>query len=281
MSNFRRCSILVLCCSLCLNLYACSGNPSTLSTSSSASSQSEQDEINAAFEEAVERYKGTTYAKGEETIEASDASMFSDDAISIRPTLKNARKSSLEYERVYEVRKDASGKVTEDKQIEEIGTMTTTLADGTVIKTKIYFPGNGFLYFNGGPESKSKMTVSRNFNSTDKQYQYLNLECLENLRSTKNGSNRVFEFEINQNGSLDRWFDFYAREDGNVTRKHYSGKLTVDDATGKITLELWLELQNEETGHTLKMTHKSVCDNTTPELNFPDNLESYKETERE
>ncbi len=235
-------------------------------------SQNKQNEVNAAFAEAVEKFKNTTHEHGVDVLEASDPSIVWDD-----DTVKSIK---WEYETNYEIRKDSEGKTTDDKIIERIQTKTYSATDGTSKIAKTYLPGNGFKYCTSDDE-KYKYEYEPSFESFGYTHPYLNTEALESLELAVDGSQKIFKFAIKKDL---RWAAFdcgdYALWDSNVELVDYSGTLTVSENDDNVTLVLNVGYKDKVTGATLKDTITSECNNSTHKLSFPSDLSNYKEESR-
>ena len=232
-------------------------------------SQNKQNEVNAAFAEAVEKFKNTTHEHKVDILEASDPSIVWDD-----DTVKSIK---WEAEINYEVRKNSEGRVTDDKIIKLIQTKTHTSTDGTSKITKTYLPDDGFKYV-ASDDEKYKYEYEPSFDSFGYTYTYLNPEALENLELTVDGSRKVFNFTIRKVLRF-AYFDCggYALWDSNVELVDYSGTLTVNENDDNVTLVLNIGYKDKVTGATLKHTTTSERYNSTHKLSFPSDLSTYKE----
>ncbi len=232
-------------------------------------SQNKQNEVNAAFAEAVEKFKATTHEHGVDVLEASDPSIvWDDDAV---------KSIKWEYDTNYEIRKDSEGKTTDKKIIELIQTKTYLAIDGTSNITKTYLPGNGFKYC-ASDDEKYKYEYEPSFEAFGYTYPYLNPEALESLELAVDGSQKIFKFTI---WKVLRWAAFdcsnYALWDSNVELVDYSGTLTVNENDDNVTLVLNIGYKDKVTGATLKNTITRECNNSTHKLSFPSDLSTYKE----
>lgn len=233
-------------------------------------SQNKQNEVNAAFAEAVEKFKNTTHEHKVDVLEASDPSIVWDN-----DTVKSIK---WESEINYEVRKNSEGKATDDKIIGLIQTKTHTSTDGTSKITKTYLLDDGFKYV-ASDDEKYKYEYEPSFESFDYTYPYFNnTEYLDSLELTIDGSQKIFNFTIKK-GLRIAAFDCgdYALWDSNVELVDYSGTLTVNENDDNVTLVLNIGYKDKVTGATLKDTITSECNNSTHKLSFPSDLSTYKE----
>ena len=233
-------------------------------------SQNKQNEVNAAFAEAVEKFKNTTHEHKIDVLEASDPSIVWDD-----DTVKSIK---WESEINYEVRKNSEGKATDKKIIELIQTKIHTSTDGTSKITKTHLLDDGFKYV-ASDDEKYKYEYEPAFEAFGYTYPYLNnIEHLKSLELVVDGSQKIFKFTI---WKILRWAAFdcgdYALWDSNVELVDYSGTLTVNENDDNVTLVLNIGYKDKVTGATLKDTITSECNNSTHKLSFPSDLSTYKE----
>ena len=237
---------------------------------SSNSTQNKQDEVNAAFAEAVEKFKATTHEHRVDVLEASDPSIVWDD-----DTVKSIK---WESEINYEIRKNSEGKITDNKVTGLVQTKNHTATDGTSQITKTYLPGDGFRYVDG-EEKKIKHKYEPSFESFGYTYPYLNnIEYIKSLELNVDGSQKNFKFNLMKGLRLAA-FDCgdYALWDSNVELVDYSGTLTVNENDDTVTLVLNIGYKDKVTGATLKNTITSECYNSAHKISFPSDLNTYKE----
>lgn len=236
---------------------------------SNQSSQNKQDEVNTAFAAAIEKLKNTTHEHATDVLEASDPSIVRNN-----DTFKSMK---WEYETNYEVKTNSDGKPTDDKITSEVLVKTTNTTDGKTTIKKTYIPGDGYKYVESGNE-KYKTEDKLSFQSFEYNFPYFNVECIDSLNLTTNGSQQTFNFTIKKDYKYADWdCGSYVKWDSDVELVDYSGSLTVDDNSDTVKVVLNIGYKDKKTGATLKDTIISECDNSPHELTFPSDLSTYKE----
>lgn len=244
---------------------------------SSNFSRDKQNEVNAAFAEAVEKLKNTTHEHGSSLIETSDSSMFS---LDFQEHYGNTVSSiKYDFELNFDVRKNGIGNVIDARLAESITTITATHTSGNILTIKSYVPDDGYAYTDAG-SYKSKSKHSTDF-TIDNLFPYLNTEYLEEVSLETNGEQKIFHFKVLSSYSrlLTNFLmlDDNIRKTGDIEVVDFSGTL-VTDGSDKISLTNNVEYKNKDTNEVLKLTQSSVQDNSSHELEFPNDFDSYAST---
>lgn len=242
------------------------------------SSEQKQNEVNADFAEAVQKFKNASHVHGVNLIDATDSSMFNLETIeTYGDTLSSIK---LDFEINLELQKDGNGNATDAKRDQSITTITTTYSNGDIATATSYELDGGYVYYNDGL-NKIKHKNTADFNSTDSVFSYLNPEYLEEISLSTENNQKIFNFKVMpQYKPLLTNFspiDDMVRKNSNIEIVGFYGNLVVDGNSDQVSLTVNIEYENRKTNERLTYTLSQNRNNSTHELQFPNDLKDYEE----
>ena len=132
-------------CMVVFSLLLCAA---VFSGCSSNSTQDKQNEVNAAFAEAVVKLNNSTHLHGTVSMEASDISMFNLDFHERYGDTVSSIKWSYDVD--FDVKKNNSGNVTDYRVTRSVFDKIVTHLNGEVSEVKSCSPDGGYGYTNDG-----------------------------------------------------------------------------------------------------------------------------------
>ena len=268
MVKIKKISLVLLSMLFCVTMYGCG-------TGEKSEQKNNQEAVAAEFAKAIEQYKSAKFEHCVDTIDVSSPSILEDVPIITEGYLTQWK---WDDRTVYEIKKDSEGKATDEKIIKELSTETMTFSDGKTESVTTAYK-DGYMYY---LDSKFKIKHEYKFKSFEYTEPHLNIDNIEDITLTKDGSKNIFKFKLKQDPILARLSATgFIIDDSNVKLVDYSGQLIVDTSNETVRLILNIEFKNQEDGATFKNVIDSECSENVPEnvpeLEFPSDLDSYQD----
>ena len=266
MAKIKKLSLVLLGMLFCVTMYGCGAGEKS-------EQKNNQEAVAAEFAKAIDKYRATTYQHAVQTVEVSDPSICHKDFLTYFGDKLKSLKSEADV--IFESRKDSADKVTDYKILKSNQKSTISFFDD--LKNKVvefYTPGDGYGYTKIDNE-KSKSKAENHFTSF--AYSILTADSVENVTLKTEGTKQIFDFEFKKDLRLTANDGNFVREDSDIELTAFKGTLTIDSSTGLIVCEQIEEFKDKNTGATLKEIEVRESSNKVPELEFPKDLNTYKE----
>ena len=269
MIKIKKISLVLLSMLFCVTMYGCGAGEKS-------EQKNNQEAVAAEFAKAIDKLNATPYKHCIDTMEVSDMSIMYDGAKDYYgDKLKSER---TESDAIYEIKKDSDGKPTDSKYLKGLGKATMSFSDGSADKVGYYYePGDGYYYSNEDGKKTKYKSGDAKFRSF--VYKTLRADTAENVKLKTEGSKQIFTFDFKKDLRLTSNDGDWVRDDSDIIVTLFKGTITIDDSKNSIVYEEIEEFKDKKTGATLKEVEVWECSNNVPELEFPKDLNTYKEEE--